>query len=92
MRFTAPPTAYSFDKVFTMEWQPVFWNFAYNYWVYFLIALVTSFIIWICLSSKLWNKKKFFVRTLVVLNMCICVLSGVVVFAVVLEKIKALVI
>lgn len=86
--FSAPHTASLFDEVFSLDWQPIFLEFIQKYFLIFIVVFVINLIVFLTYSSKLLARKKFVFKIVVILNAGVCIVSGLVVFSVFLEKLR----
>ena len=86
--FSAPHTASLFDEVFSLDWQPIFLEFVQKYFLIFIVVFVINLIVFLTYSSKLLARKKFVFKIVVILNAGVCIVSGLFVFSVFLEKLR----
>lgn len=86
--FSAPHTASLFDEVFSLDWQPIFLEFVQKYFLIFIVVFVINLIVFLTYSSKLLARKKIVFKIVVILNAGVCIVSGLVVFSVFLEKLR----
>lgn len=86
--FSAPHTASLFDEVFSLDWQPIFLEFVQKYFLIFIVVFVINLIVFLTYSSKLLARKKIVFKIVVIMNAGVCIVSGLVVFSVFLEKLR----
>lgn len=86
--FSAPHTASLFDEVFSLDWQPIFLEFVQKYFLIFIVVFVINLIVFLTYSSKILARKKIVFKIVVILNAGVCIVSGLVVFSVFLEKLR----
>lgn len=86
--FSAPHTASLFDEVFSLDWQPIFLEFVQKYFLIFIVVFIINLIVFLTYSSKLLARKKIVFKIVVILNAGVCIVSGLVVFSVFLEKLR----
>lgn len=86
--FSAPHTASLFDEVFSLDWQLIFLEFVQKYFLIFIVVFVINLIVFLTYSSKLLARKKIVFKIVVILNAGVCIVSGLVVFSVFLEKLR----
>lgn len=86
--FSAPHTASLFDEVFSLDWQPIFLEFVQKYFLIFIVVFVINLIVFLTYSSKLLARKKIVFKIVVILNAGVCIVSGLAVFSVFLEKLR----
>ena len=59
-----------------------------KYFLIFIVVFVINLIVFLTYSSKLLARKKIVFKIVVILNAGVCIVSGLVVFSVFLEKLR----
>lgn len=77
-----------FSRLIATELQPIFLEFVQKYFLIFIVVFVINLIVFLTYSSKLLARKKFVFKIVVILNAGVCIVSGLVVFSVFLEKLR----
>lgn len=78
------------DRFRMLAWEPTFFEFAKNHIMYFVLIFLFSMVVYKYFARKFRLKNNFAMKLLMLTSVLVCLISGIIIAAVIIDKVMNL--